>query len=175
MRLSERLAQHNAAVKTHKRSYTLSIAPSILAPQWQYYANHSSETDRGKADEFGHAREEQLNEVLLAIELGDVFDEECQARLDRIPQNRAKKHRRLRVVAKHHVSTIESVASDCAERADLIASVRVILTPREWTVEFRLSSGATYDVLAREYETSPGALKVQVCRWRVRVREQMGM
>lgn len=147
----------------------------ILAPQWQYYAEHSSEADRGKADEFGHGREEQLNEVLHAIERGDVFDEECLARLDRIPQNRAKKHRRLRVVVKNRVSAIESVASDCAERADTIASVREILTPLQWVVEYRLATGATYDVLSREYDIKPGAIKVQVCRWRVRVREQMGM
>lgn len=150
-------------------------AHPILAPQWQYYADRSSEADRGKADEFGHAREEQLNEVLHAIERGDVFDEECLARLDRIPQNRAKKHRRLRVVVKNQESTIESVASDCVERADLIASVRVILTLHQWVVEYRLATDATYDVLSREYDITPGAIKVQVCRWRVRVREQMGM
>lgn len=152
----------------------MSTSHPILAPQWQYYADHSSEADRGKADDFGLAREEQLNETLEAIERGESFDEDCLARLDRIPQNRAKKHRRLRVVVKNHVLTIESVASDCAERADTIASVREILTPHQWVVEYRLAMGATYNMLSREYDITPGAIKVQVCRWRVRVRKQMG-
>src|SRR5262249_41144094 len=42
-----------------------------------------------------YGREELLWETLVVIQSGVPFNDECRKRLDRIPWNRAKKHRRL--------------------------------------------------------------------------------
>ncbi len=71
------------------------ISNSALSAPWQYYSQRAREAHLGRADHFGAGREEQLWDVLKAIEKGESFDDACKSRLDRIPQNRSKKHLRL--------------------------------------------------------------------------------
>ena len=128
-------------------------------------------------DDYGHGREEQLSETLAAIERKETFDDACRARLDRVPHNRAKKHRRMR----QHLSavrtdvTVQSNPSESFETRELVRSVRRVLTGEQWAIEFRLALGESYSKLSREYEVSPAALKVRVCRWRVQVRERLAL
>ena len=72
----------------------LVLEPALPAP-WQYYADRAIEAHQGRADCFGLGREEQLCETLRVIEQKIPFDDACRKRLDRLPQNRSKKHFRL--------------------------------------------------------------------------------
>ncbi len=75
----------------------MSTSDPPLPAQWQYYAERARQTHRGRVDDFGYGREELLSETLAVIESGNPFTDECRQRLDRLPWNRAKKHRRLRL------------------------------------------------------------------------------
>ncbi len=144
----------------------MSISDQSLSTYWQYYADRAWETHQGRADEYGLGCEEQLCETLAVIQRDESFDEACRSRLDRMPHNRAKKHRRLR----RYRCTYRQVERNQIELTESISQIRVILTDEQFAVEFRLANGESYRELAHEFEVSVTALKVRVCRWRERVR-----
>ena len=45
----------------------MSPSTDSLSPEWRFYCAQSQEADNRNLDCFGHAREEQLNETLIAI------------------------------------------------------------------------------------------------------------
>jgi hypothetical protein len=152
------------------------VAPS-LSTHWQYYLNRAREADINRLDTFGYGREEQLDAILTAIRDGIDFTEDLIGRLDRIPQNRARKHRRLlshfrspttpsRQVEAAHVRT--------ATLKDLAAHVRGLTSDDEWRVELRLAEGEGYEAISRDHGVSQGAMKVRVNRWRQRLRAELG-
>src|SRR5439155_20826841 len=75
----------------------MSVSDDSLPSQWQYYSDRAREAHAGYAGDFGQGREELLHETLKFIGTGNQFTDEQRARLDRIPHNRAKRHRRLRL------------------------------------------------------------------------------
>lgn len=75
----------------------MSTSDSPLPAHWQFYTERARQTHYGRVDDRGYGREELLWETLAAIQSGIPFTEDCRQRLDRIPWNRSKKHRRLRV------------------------------------------------------------------------------
>jgi DNA-directed RNA polymerase specialized sigma24 family protein len=148
----------------------MSNSEAALSAPWQYYSDRAHEAHSCRADHFGAGREEQLWEILNAIESNQTFDDACRQRLDRIPQNRAKKH--LRLLLAYSLIAPESAAS-CERQVDLVDEVQLVerhLSPEERVVERRLASGETYAQIASGYGASLSALKVRVNRWRERVR-----
>jgi DNA-directed RNA polymerase specialized sigma24 family protein len=94
-----------------------------------------------------------------------------RARLDRIPHNRAKKHRRLRLYMFGNAApTYLDIKND--PNAQLIDFVHETLSPSEWEVECRLAEGESYAAVAANTGMSPDALKMRVSRWRSQVREK---
>jgi hypothetical protein len=154
----------------------MSESDDSLPTHWQYFTDRSDETDRGYANDYGQGREEQLGEILDHIESGEPFTDEVRDRLDRIPHNRSKKHRRLRL----HLLDLERkeesgyLAWPDDEDARLLDQVHEALAPAEWELECRLASGETYAEVAGT-GLSPTALKMRVSRWRARVREAVAI
>jgi DNA-directed RNA polymerase specialized sigma24 family protein len=114
-----------------------------------------------------------LGEILAVIELKSPFSDDCRQRLDRIPWNRAKKHRRRRLQfpGRLHSSSAQDVSA--IEVADSVDQVRGMLSSGEWEVECRLAAGQSYAEVALDCGLSPDTLKVRAGRWRARIRRQM--
>jgi hypothetical protein len=148
--------------------------PPPLPPSWQHYANRSLQAHRAYADDYGQGREEQLNETLNLIQLNGTLTDEQRAGLDRIPHNRSKKYKRLRL---HLLASRTLTCFDGPEDEDawLLDQVHEALTPAEWDVECRLAYGETYADVAGDTGVSVGALKMKVSRWRARVRETIAV
>ncbi|HBI46337.1 MAG TPA: hypothetical protein DDY78_26320 [Planctomycetales bacterium] len=126
-------------------------------------------------DDFGYGREEFLSETLAVIESNSPFSDDCRQRLGRIPWNRAKKHRRLRLHYPGRLHSSSAQEMSAIEIADSVDQVRGILSPGEWDVECRLAAGQTYAEVALERGLSPDTLKVRAGRWRARIRRQVSM
>jgi hypothetical protein len=148
----------------------MSVPANSLPSQWQYYSDRAREAHRGYSDDFGQGREELLHETLKFIGTGNPFTCEDRARLERIPHNRAKKHRRLRLYIYGNVAPTYLDAKDDPE-GQLIGFVHGWLSPSEWEVECRLAGGESYAAVAANTDVSPDALKMRVSRWRARMRE----
>jgi hypothetical protein len=144
-----------------------------LPAHWDYYLDRSLEAQTARYDDLGHGREEQLWETLDVIQKGGPFDDATRERLDRLPWNRAKKHRRLRRRLAANVPParpgegphVEEIAA-----ADTATAVRGSLRPDQWDVEYRLARGETFAEVAPLYGVAPGTLKARVTRWRARLR-----
>jgi hypothetical protein len=145
----------------------MSAPDQTLPPHWQYYADRSREADLGRVNDFGQGREELLNDTLKFFQTGEPFTDERRASLDRVPHNRAKKHRRLRLYLFGH-ATLTYVDGPDDEAARLLDRVHEALSSGEWEVECRLAAGEVYADMASG-GLSPGALKMRVSRWRARV------
>jgi DNA-directed RNA polymerase specialized sigma24 family protein len=143
-----------------------------LPSHWQYYAERAREAHLGYADDFGQGREELLHETLKFIRTGDPFTDERRASLDRVPHNRAKKHRRLRLYMFGQATLTYFDGKDDPD-SQLIDRVHESLSPSEWEVECRLAEGESYAAIAASSGVSPDALKMRVSRWRTRVREKL--
>jgi hypothetical protein len=150
----------------------MSVPDNSPPSHWQYYSDRASEAHAGYVGDFGQGREELLHEALKFIGTGKPFTDEQRARIDRIPHNRAKKHRRLRLYRYGNSAAIYFDAKD-DPNAQLIEFVHESLSPGEWEVECRLAGGETYAAVAANTGTSPDALKMRVSRWRERVREKL--
>lgn len=150
----------------------MSVPDNSLPSHWQYYSDRASEAYAGYVGDFGQGREELLHEALKFIGTGSPFTDDERARLDRVPHNRAKKHRRLRLYTYRKSSSIYFDAKD-DPNAQLIEFVYRSLSPGEWEVECRLAEGETYAAVATNTGLSPDALKMRVSRWRERVREKL--
>jgi hypothetical protein len=148
----------------------MSTSDTSLPAHWQYYADRARQTHHGRVDDFGYGREELLGETLAVIQSGVPFTDNCRQRLDRIPRNRAKKHRRLRLYVLERPSPTGAQAASAVEVADSVDQVRGMLSPGEWDVECRLAVGQTYAEVALDRGLPPDTLKVQAGRWRARVR-----
>lgn len=151
----------------------MSVQDPPLLPHWQYYSDRAHEAHVGRADDFGLGREEQLWETLHAIQRGEPFTDVCRHRLDRLPQNRAKKYRRLLRRLASMAPELPGEHTSPVELADTLANVRRAMTDTEWQVEYRLASGQTYAEIAPEFEITTDALKVRVSRWRERLRRKL--
>jgi hypothetical protein len=154
----------------------MSIPDDPLPAHWQYYSDRAAENDGGYADAFGQGREEQLHETLVFIESGEPFTDEVRDRLDRIPHNRTKKHRRLLKLLKGRLRGEEPgyTAWPDDEDAQLLDQVHEMLAPAEWEVECRLACGETYVEVAAG-GVARATLKMRVFRWRARVREAVAV
>ena len=149
------------------------LAPPRPIPLWwQYYSDRAHEAHRGYANHFGQAREELLHETLNFIRTGNPFTDQQRARLDRVPQNRAKKHLRLRLYLSGSAAPLDLAGLD--PDAQLIDFVHESLSPTEWEIECRLADGESYATIAANTGVSPDALKMRVSRWRARLRERHG-
>ncbi len=145
------------------------LDPSLTA-QWQFYAQHARQTHYGRVDDFGYGREELLGETLAIIESDSPFTDECRQRLDRIPWNRAKKHRRLRLHFLGRLPSSSAQEVSAIEVADSVDQVRGMLSPSELQVECRLAADQTYAEIALDCGLSGDTLKVRAGRWRARIR-----
>ncbi len=145
-----------------------------LPTHWQFYADRARQAHLGLADDFGQGREELLNDTLTFIETGDPFTDEARDRLDRVPHNRAKKHRRLRLYLFGH-SALTCLDGPDDEAGRLLDEVHEALSPAEWQVECRLAYGESYADIAGDIGVSEGALKMRASRWRARVREAVAV
>ena len=141
-----------------------------LTEQWVYYQDRAKEAHLGRADHFGLAREEQLWETLRSIESGEPFDAQCRKRLDHIPQNRAKKHLRIRqrLVHKDHSIVFPDSTVDAK---DDVNAVETFLSPFERGVERQLAQGNSYAPIAADLQVSEASLKMRVTRWRRQIRD----
>ena len=148
----------------------MSTSEISLPAHWQFYAERARQTHHGRVDDFGSGREELLWEALAVIESGSPFTDECRQRLDRLPWNRAKKHRRMRLHFLRRPSPADTQKASAVDVADSVDQVRGMLSPGEWEVECRLAAGQTYAQVALDRGISPGTLKVTVGRWRARIR-----
>jgi hypothetical protein len=151
----------------------MSTSDPSLPAHWQFYADRARQTNHGLVDDFGYGREELLWETLAVIESGIPFTDDCRQRLDRIPRNRAKKHRRLRRYLLGGPSSAVAQDDSIVEVADSVEQVRGMLSPAEWEVEWRLAIGQTYAEVALDQGLSPDALKVRVSRCRARIRRKL--
>ena len=138
---------------------------------WQYYSDRAREAHCGYADDFGQGREELLHETLKFISTGSPFTDEHRGRLDRVPHNRAKKHRRLRLYLSCNAAPTYLAAEDDPD-TQLIDFVHESLSPTEWEIECWLANGEGYAAIAAKTGVSPDALKMRVSRWRARLRER---
>ncbi len=149
----------------------MSTSAQPLPIPYQFYHEQSAAADRARYDDFAHGREEMLDDLLELIGRGDPFDDEAKSRLTGMPQNRRKKHARLRQVLRS-TATLETT-DQTLERLVLrehIALVRAKLTVSEWQIEWRLAAGEPFAVIAVGERISVGTLKMRVSRWRERVR-----
>jgi hypothetical protein len=149
----------------------MSHVERALSAPWQYYHDRAREAHFGPADFFGFGREEQLWETLAVIEAGAPFNDACQQRLDRIPQNRAKKYRRLMRYLKGAAVVFHRSGEQAVDVADEAAAAQSYLTPTEREVEIRLATGDNFGDIAPDVMLSTAALKMRASRWRQRVRE----
>jgi hypothetical protein len=153
----------------------MSTSVPYLPAHWQFYSERAHQTHHSRVDDLGYGCEELLCETLALIQSGVSFTEDCRQRLDRIPWNRAKKHRRMR---KHLAQSLQLECpheTEFVEMADLVDVVRRALSHSEFEVEYSLAHGQTYSELAIGRGCSPDALKVRVGRWRARIRRLLGM
>jgi hypothetical protein len=144
----------------------MSVPDDDLPPHWKYYADRADEAHRGRADDYGQGREEQLDETLRLIEKGKRFTKNRMARLDRLPHNRSKKYTRLRLYTFQH-----PVVSYEDDHETLIDRVHAALSPAQWEVECRLVAGESYAALAGGVTVA--SLKMKVSRWRAAIREKI--
>ncbi len=151
----------------------MSTSHSPLPAPWQYYAARARQTDRVRVGDFGNGLEELLRETLEVIQSGVPFSDACRQRLDRIPLNRAKKHRRLRLYLRQRPSVAANQETSPLEVAESIEQVRGMFSDSEWEVECRLAAGQRYAEIALERGLSPEALKVRAARWRARIRHAL--
>ena len=113
-----------------------------------------------------------LDAIIDAIQAGATFDENTKAQLLRLPQNRMKKHIRLRA---HHTQQSNKILPNLdAEVRDEAERVQRALTDEENRVEQRLARGETYEEIARAEQVTVAALKMRTSRWRQRVRVSLG-
>ena len=153
----------------------MSTSDASLPAHWQFYAERARQTHRGRVDDFSYGREELLSETLAVIESGSPFTDECSQRLDRLPWNRAKKHRRMRLHFLRRPSPADTQKTSVVEVADSANQVRGMLSPGEWEVERRLAAGQTYAQVALDRGISPDTLKVRVGRWRAQIRRKLAV
>ena len=151
----------------------MSILMTALPAPWQYYADRARDAHHGRADDFNLGREEQLWATLEVIEKGEPFDDQCRMRLDRLPQNRAKKYRRLLQTMANLVFAKMEIKPMFIEHRDEVEVVERHLSLDERSVERRLAEGESYSEIALDLNISEPALKVRVSRWRKRVRRSI--
>ena len=151
----------------------MSVLETVLSAPWLYYSNRARETHLGRADHF-NLGEEQLWETLRVIESGEPFDADCRNRLDRIPQNRAKKYLRLLQKLALFARPATSIEPPFLDVKDEVEAVERHLSPAEQEVERRLAADETYAQISADMRITAAALKVRVSRWRRRVREHLG-
>lgn len=151
----------------------MSAVDSELPVEWQYYRDRAAEAQLGRADHFGQGREEQLWEMLAVIERGEPLTEARRRRLDRIPQNRAKKHLRLLQELDLMARATHSVKSNVVEIRDSAEFVERHLSPWERDVERRLAAGATFNDVGTAVGLAVATLKMRASRWRKRVRRHL--
>ena len=152
----------------------MSTSDASFPAQWQFYEERAWQTHHGRVDDFGYGREELLSEILAVIESGSPFTDDCCQRLDRLPWNRAKKYRRLRLFLRRP-SPADTQKTSVVEVADSANQVRGMLSPGEWEVERRLAAGQTYAQVALDRGISPDTLKVRVGRWRAQIRRKLAV
>ncbi len=155
----------------------MSEAAHSLSTHWHYYLTRAREADANRFDTFGYGREEQLDEILMSIQDGLDFTEDLIGRFDRIPQNRARKHRRLLSHIKSPATPYrleEATHVRTATFKDIAARVRELMSDDEWRVELRLAEGEGYDAISQDYGVPQGTMKVRVSRWRQRIRDEFG-
>jgi hypothetical protein len=153
----------------------MSTSNSPLPAHWQYYADRALQTHHRRVDELGYGQEELLWETLAVIQSGIPFTDDCRQRLDRLPWNRAKKHRRLRLYLLRKQSSDSRRKASAVEVTDSVDQVRGMLSPDEWEVEWRLAAGQTYAEVALDRGLSPDALKVRAARWRAGIRGKLSV
>ncbi len=153
----------------------MSTSDCPLPAHWLFYSERAHQTHHGRVDDFGYGREELLWEILELIQLGAPFTEDCRQRLDRIPWNRAKKHRRLRRCLVKGAFPQSAEVAEPVELTDSIDQVRGMLSPSEWEVECRLAAGQTYAEVALDRGIFPETLKVRAGRWRARIRRKVSV
>lgn len=144
-----------------------------LPAHWEYYRNHSLKTHHARCDHHGYGREEHLNETLRAIGESGQFDAATLNRLDGVAWNRAKKHRRLKMMLFSGFGWPKFFATCCEKvliTSDTVSAVRQSLKAGQWEVEWRLASGEPFQEIARDLGVAVGTLKVRVSRWRSRLR-----
>src|SRR5438552_3652834 len=98
----------------------MSTSDSPLPAHWQFYAERAHQTHHGRVDDFGYGREELLWETLSVIQSGTPFTDDCRQRLDRIPQNRGKKHQRLRLYLMARIPPASNHEASAVEVADAV-------------------------------------------------------
>lgn len=166
--------RQSAAVETFVGDrMSLSSAAAHLSLGWEFYLEASRRADSEPLDSEGWGREEQLDEILHQMGSDAAFTPELCNRLNRLPWNRAKKHRALR--RRYRSWAVAKTVADahpCERLIDLesIESIRRRLTAKQFEVEDRLSQGQTYTAVAAVFQVSPGVLKMRVSRWRCEVR-----
>ncbi len=145
------------------------MANDTLPPAWQYYANRSHAARAAHAAAcvpLGNGREEQLDGILNAIATGLDFTPDLVARLERLPWNRAAKHRRLERTLQRR----DSERDRSARRPPHRSREYPTLDEEHLRVARFLIAGDSYRVIACRLSTTVGALKMRVSRWRQAVR-----
>ena len=168
------VTRQSAAVETFVGDrMSLSSAAAHLSLGWEFYLEASRRADSEPLDSEGRGREEQLDEILHQMGSDAAFTPELCNRLNRLPWNRAKKHRALRrryrmVFANKTVPDQHPCERLIAEEA--METIRRKLTVMQFEIESRLSGGQTYAIVTAVFRQSPGVLKMRVSRWRREVR-----
>ena len=137
-----------------------------LPTEWQYYADRARDAHTASCDPLAAGREEQLDKILASIATGRDFTPAVVARLERLPWNRAKKHRRFDRTLRQR----ESVRERTALRPPHSIGEFPTLDAEHFRVEGLLIAGESYPVIARRMATTVAALKMRVVRWRRAIR-----
>lgn len=137
---------------------------------WDFYSKLSQRSHRSCCDDFGHALEEQLWETLYAIEKCSVFNTDDLDRLERLPQNRMKKYRRLRLRMAQTAKQFIEHDFQSVDRKSTHDRIRDELPAGAWAVEQQLAGADAYATIANELGISENALKMRVSRWRSKIR-----
>lgn len=143
-----------------------------LPAHWQFYAEQATITHKRRSNARTMGHEEMLDAILDKIQAGATFDDDLKAQLLRLPQNRMKKHIRLRKQLAERPGVVLPTLD--AEVRDEVARAERTMTPAEYRVEQRLAVGESYEEIARAEQVSVTTLKMRVSRCRQRVRVSRG-
>jgi hypothetical protein len=151
------------------------ISDAAAAPKpWASYLSRQKLADSEILNARALGRDEQLSKILDIFESGDSI---CEASIDRLERNRARKFRSrrkklLEVVAGWELIVDDgAIAFDSAVIREQLDWVRLNTSNLEWQSLWLHASGQTYAQIAAKISLKPSSIRALVARCRARLRE----
>ena len=143
-----------------------------IPPRWHLFCQYHPFADGSHLDDRGFGTDEQLAFILFAINNGRELDPQA---VERLSQNRSRKHRRHRKILKEKfalpqfLTTDDDAAFASAVSNDDVDWVKRNTSDDEWNCLWSLANGQTYKELADAMKEAVGTLKARVSRCRERL------